>query len=213
MLSDLHLGYHNRCAELHRWVELLNSEKADLILMAGDLIDRSVRPLIDDGMDRELLRLNAPVVACLGNHEYYAGEPNSLDFFKRADITLLRDSVMNWGPLQIVGRDDRTNLRRKSVAALCKGLDPSKYTILLDHQPYNLEQSEQQGVDFQLSGHTHHGQVWPISWITESVYECAFGEWQRGDTRYYVSSGLGIWGGKFRIGTRSEYIVAELRPE
>ena len=68
MLSDLHLGYHNRCAELHRWVELLNSEKADLILMAGDLIDRSVRPLIDDGMDRELLRLNAPVVACLGNH-------------------------------------------------------------------------------------------------------------------------------------------------
>ena len=121
--------------------------------------------------------------------------------------------MLNWGPLQIVGRDDRTNLRRKSVAALCKALDSSKYTILLDHQPYNLEQSEQQGVDFQLSGHTHHGQVWPISWITEAVYECAFGEWQRGDTHYYISSGLGIWGGKFRIGTRSEYIVAVLRSE
>ena len=211
MLSDLHLGYHNRRDELHRWVEMLNGEKADLILIAGDIIDRSVRPLLDDGMDLEMLRLNAPVVACLGNHEYYAGEPNSLEFYKRADITLLRDTVLQWGPLQIVGRDDRTNLRRRPLKELCRGLDKSKYTILLDHQPYNLEKTEEQGIDFQLSGHTHHGQIWPISWITEAVYECAFGPWQRGNTHYYVSSGLGIWGGKFRIGTRSEYIVAEIK--
>ncbi|MBR3471878.1 MAG: metallophosphoesterase [Prevotella sp.] len=211
MLSDLHLGYHNRREELHRWVEMMNKEKADLILVAGDIIDRSVRPLIDDGMDEELLRLNAPVVACLGNHEYYAGEPNLLDFFKRADIRLLRDSVMDFGPLQIIGRDDRTNFRRKPVAELCKNVDPGKYTILLDHQPYDLEKTELQGIDFQLSGHTHHGQVWPISWITEAIYECAYGSHQRGLTQFYVSSGLGIWGGKFRIGTCSEYVVAELK--
>ena len=135
MLSDLHLGYHNRRDELHRWVEMLNGEKADLILIAGDIIDRSVRPLLDDSMDLEMLRLNAPVVACLGNHEYYAGEPNSLEFYKRADITLLRDTVLQWGPLQIVGRDDRTNLRRKPLKELCRGLDKSKYTILLDLSP------------------------------------------------------------------------------
>ncbi|MBO6216439.1 MAG: metallophosphoesterase, partial [Prevotella sp.] len=85
-----------------------------------------------------------------------------------------------------------------------------RYTILLDHQPYNLEQAEKAGVDFQFSGHTHHGQVWPISWITERIYEDAFGPYQRGNTRYYVSSGIGIWGGKFRIGTQSEYVVAKL---
>ena len=90
-------------------------------------------------------------------------------------------------------------------------ISPAEYEdmILADIRPsiYHLEDAEQNGVDFQLSGHTHYGQVWPISWITDYVYECSFGEHQRGNTRYYVSSGLGIWGGKFRIGTRSEYVV------
>jgi len=76
-----------------------------------------------------------------------------------------------------------------------------------------LEKAEQAGFDFQFSGHTHYGQVWPISWITNAVYECAFGEHQHGNTRYYVSSGLGIWGGKYRIGTRSEYVVATISAE
>ena len=67
-------------------------------------------------------------------------------------------------------------------------------------------------MDFQLSGHTHHGQIWPVSWITESIYECAFGQHQRGNTNYYVSSGIGLWGGKFRIGTCSEYVVADITP-
>ena len=211
MASDLHLGYHNRREEFARWVDMMNQEKADLILIAGDIIDNALRPLEEPKMEEEFLRLNAPVVACLGNHEYYAGAPNSLDFYRKADITLLRDSVITLGDLCIVGRDDRSHVGRKSVSQLMRQADKGKYVILLDHQPYHLEHAEKAGVDFQLSGHTHYGQVWPISWITKVVYECAFGEWQRGNTRYYVSSGLGIWGGKFRIGTRSEYVVAELR--
>ena len=113
--------------------------------------------------------------------------------------------------LVIIGRDDRTNLRRKSVEDLVANVDKSKFTILLDHQPYNLEQAEQSHIDFQLSGHTHRGQVWPISWIADAIYECSWGTHQRGNTHYYISSGLGIWGGKFRIGTQSEYVVATLR--
>ena len=211
MMSDLHLGYHNQRPELHRWVELVNAEKPDLILIAGDIIDRSIRPLEEQKMWEEFRLLKAPVVACLGNHEYYAGQPNSMDFYKKAGIRLLKDEVLLMGDLAIVGRDDRTNPHRKSVKALTAPIAPSKYIILLDHQPYHLERSEAAGVDFQLSGHTHHGQVWPISWITESIYECAFGPHQRGNTQYYVSSGIGIWGGKFRIGTRSEYVVATLK--
>ena len=210
MLTDMHLGYHNRRKELARWVDMINSEKADLILIAGDIIDISTQPLEQEESWREFLRLNAPVYACLGNHEYYSGQPNAQLFYRQADIRLLRDSVATVGDLCIVGRDDRTNPHRKSVAQLAKEIPDSTFSILLDHQPYHLEEAQQAGIDFQLSGHTHHGQVWPISWITEAIYECAFGSHQRGDTRYYVSSGIGIWGGKFRIGTRSEYIVATI---
>lgn len=211
MMSDLHLGYHNQKKDLARWVDLINAEQANLILIAGDIIDMSMRPLEEEDMAQELRRLNAPVYACLGNHDYFCGVSNAQRFLSEANIKVLRDSVDTIGGLCLIGRDDRTNPHRKTLAELTKGIDNDKYVILLDHQPYHLEQAEQAKIDFQLSGHTHHGQLWPISWITEAIYECAHGEWQRGDTHYYVSSGLGIWGGKFRIGTQSEYIVAYIK--
>lgn len=214
MMSDMHLGYHNRREELHRWVDMINKEQPDLILIAGDIIDGSIRPLKEEKMHEEFRRLKAPVYACIGNHEYYSGELGAQQFYREAGINLLQDSVAVVGNLCIIGRDDRTNIHRKSLGKLLEEnsflISQSSFLILLDHQPYHLEQAERHHVDFQFSGHTHHGQVWPISWITESIYECAFGSYQRGNTRYYISSGLGIWGGKFRIGTRSEYVCATL---
>lgn len=207
MISDLHLGYHNRRAELHRWVDMINAEKPHVVLIAGDIIDGSIRPLREERMDEEFHRIKASVFACLGNHEYYSGEPEALQFYKDAGIELLQDSVVELADLCIIGRDDRTNKHRKSLGALMKQAHPSDFCILLDHQPYYLEQAEKHHIDFQFSGHTHHGQVWPISWITESIYECAYGAYKKGETNYYISSGLGIWGGKFRIGTCSEYVV------
>ena len=214
MLSDLHLGYHNPRHELARWVDMINAEKPDFILIAGDIINGSMRPLLEEKMAEEFHRLKAPVYACLGNHEYYAGEPRAQQFYKDAGIHLLIDEAATIdSSIVIVGRDDRTNMRRKPVKDLVNGLVnvQSPYIIVLDHQPYNLDRSEAAGVDFQLSGHTHRGQVWPISWITDHIYECSWGSHQRGSTRYYVSSGIGIWGGKFRIGTQSEYVVATIR--
>lgn len=211
LVSDLHLGYHNPRKELKRWVDMINLEQPDMILIAGDIIDSSVRPLIEEGMAEEFRRLKAPVYACLGNHEYYSGEPKARQFYDEAGLHLLIDSVAVVGDVCVIGRDDRTNSHRSALGKIMRQADKSKYTILLDHQPYHLEQAERAGVDFQFSGHTHHGQVWPISLITDMVYENAFGSCQKGATHYYVSSGIGIWGGKFRIGTQSEYIVAELR--
>ncbi len=212
LVSDLHLGYHNRGQELERWVSLLNKERADAILIAGDIVDRSIRPLLADSMAATFRKLNAPVYACLGNHEYYAGEPDAQQFYIDAGIHLLRDSaVLLKDGVLLVGRDDRTNKRRKPLKAILPQPDSAHYTILLEHQPYHLEEAEHAGIDFQFSGHTHHGQVWPISWITDATYEKSFGSHQRGNTHYYISSGLGIWGAKIRIGTRSEYIVAEVK--
>ena len=210
MMSDLHIGYHNRSEELHRWVDMVNAEQPDLILIAGDIIDNSMRPLYEERMHEEFLRLKAPVYACIGNHECFRSEDEAKEFYKKSGIHLLQDSYANIGDLCIIGRDDYAHRYRASLETLMKKVDRKKYCILLDHQPHHLEEAEQQHVDFQFSGHTHHGQVWPISWITDHIYECAFGRHQRGDTHYYISSGIGIWGGKFRIGTRSEYVVATL---
>ena len=211
MLSDLHLGYHNTRKEFARWVDMINAEKPDFILIAGDIIDGSMRPLIEERMAEEFHRLEAPVYACLGNHEYYAGSPEAQQFYQDAGIHLLIDSVAQIDScITIIGRDDRTNMRRKPLKDFQLSTLHSQFSIVLDHQPYNLDRTEAAGVDFQLSGHTHRGQVWPISWITDRVYECSWGSHQRGNTQFYVSSGIGIWGGKFRIGTQSEYVVATI---
>lgn len=210
MLSDLHLGYHNRRAELHRWVDMLNAEHADLILIAGDIIDGHIRPLQEEGMAEEFHRLNAPVYACLGNHEYYTGEQASLQFYADAGIHMLRDNAVSVDGINIIGRDDRTKAHRAQLSDLVQKVDTWQFTILMDHQPYHLEEAQKADVDFQLSGHTHYGQVWPISWIEDAIYEDAWGPLRKGSTGYYVTSGIGIWGGKFRIGTRSEYLVATI---
>ena len=212
MLSDLHAGFHNRRAEVGRWVDLINAEHADLILIAGDMIDGNVRPLLAQGTAEELKRLNAPTLACVGNHEYITGIDKSLELISQTGINLLRDSSLTIGNATIVGRDDRMNRHRKSVEQLMQTANRDNYIILLDHQPYHLEEAEQNGVDLQLSGHTHRGQVWPLNWVTKKMYECDYGSYRRGNTDYYVSSGIGIWGGKFRIGTDSEYVVINVSP-
>lgn len=219
MASDLHLGYHNTRKELARWVDMINAEKPDFILIAGDLIDGSIRPLKEEHMAEEFHRLEAPVYACLGNHEHFGGDANARQFYQDAGIHLLiDDAAVIDSAIVVIGRDDRMNRHRKTIYDLMfsshlSPLPSHLYTIVLDHQPYDLDLAEKAGVDFQLSGHTHRGQVWPISWITDAIYECSWGAYQRGNTQFYVSSGIGIWGGKFRIGTQSEYVVATIKGE
>jgi len=208
LASDLHVGYTNRRKELSRWMDLIDAEHPDLVLFGGDIIDMRLRPVLEGNYAEEFRRLSAPAFAVLGNHEYFGDEAGAEEFFSDAGIVLLKDSVAKFKGVDIVGRDDRTNRRRKELTEIADSLDG--FTILLDHQPYNLEEAEAAGIDFQFSGHTHHGQVWPLSWITDLMYEKAWGHHTRGDTRYYISSGLGIWGPKIRIGSRSEYLVLHI---
>ena len=213
-VSDLHLGYHNRRADLDRWVAMLNNEGGDMLLMAGDLVDRSIRPLRHEKMDESLRRLQMPVYACLGNHEYYADRysPGEVKrFYREAGITLLRDSVATIGDISVIGRDDNFTRHRKYIETLMNSTN-NTFSILLDHQPSHLEEAEQAGVDLQISGHTHRGQMWPLSWITDRLYECSWGTLTKGNTTYCVTSGLGIWGAKYRLGSQSEFIVINLVP-
>ncbi|MBR1774992.1 MAG: metallophosphoesterase [Bacteroidales bacterium] len=211
MISDLHLGYHNQRSTFAKWIDMINKENADLVLIAGDIIDISTHPINLQRSFEEFHRLNAPVYACLGNHDYISGLEKSKEFYRNAGIKVLIDTcVLFNNDILLVGRNDRSDQSRKTIAQIIQGADKTKYSILIDHQPYNLEQSQQAGIDFQFSGHTHYGQVFPINLITDIVYEKAYGRYKKGNTDYYISSGLGIWGGKFRIGTKSEYVVLEL---
>ena len=214
--SDLHLGFGIGRRELARWVDMINSEKPDAVLFVGDIIDTSTRPLWQCDMAAELRRIDAPygVFAVPGNHEYISGLDESMRFLEQADVRVLRDSVaVLTDGLCIVGRDDDTNRNRKSIAQLTSKLFGNQATIVLDHQPHRLEEAADAGIDLQISGHTHRGQIWPATWITDAVFERSHGHLQKGGTRYYISTGLGIWGGKFRIGSHSEYIVVNVRPK
>ena len=224
LASDLHIGYHNRQAELARWVDLINAEQPDLVLFGGDIIDRSIRAVEEGGFAPEFRRITAPVYAIPGNHEYYSDLARAEQFYEEAGITMLRDECLDVAGIRLIGRDDRTNPDRKPLAELMEVAelterpqltelvgDATPFTILLDHQPYHLEEAEQAGIDFQFSGHTHHGQIWPANWVTDAIYEKAWGRHTRGQTQYYITSGLGLWGPKVRLGSRSEYLVVTIR--
>lgn len=212
VLSDLHLGHAISRTELKRWISFINAQQADVVLFAGDIIDNSLLPLTYYKLDELLREIKSKhgVYACLGNHEYLANVEMSLAFLRESNITVLRDEVVNIGSLQLIGRDDKSNPHRKALCDLVQP-QPDKIQVLLDHQPYDLTKAAEQHLDFQFSGHTHRGQVWPFSWITDYLFEQSHGYLKKETTQYYVSSGLGIWGGRYRIGTQSEYVVVTLK--
>ncbi len=210
MVSDLHLGYHNRRAEARRWVQLINAEQPDAVVIVGDLVDHSVHAILAQNIPSELRQLRAPVYMVPGNHEYMAGLHRVEPILSRSGITLLRDSVVSVGGVALVGRDDLSNRSRLPLRELMARVPHGQPAVVLDHQPYAVREAEREGAALQLSGHTHNGQVWPASWIVRLVYENAYGSRRFGRTLTYVSSGLGVWGAKVRLGSDSEYVVVDI---
>jgi predicted MPP superfamily phosphohydrolase len=213
-ISDVHLGHGTSRKDLARYVDMVNSHNPDVVLIVGDLIDNSITPVRQQRMEEELRELKAPmgIYMAAGNHEYISKIGEVEKFLNETPITLLRDSVVTLPcGIQIVGRDDRHNHRRKSLGELLERVDSNKPIVVLDHQPYNLAEVDAAEVDIQLSGHTHRGQVWPLSLLTDYIYEQSHGyrKWQ--NTHIYVSSGLSLWGPPFRIGTNSELAIITVK--
>ena len=209
-ISDLHLGYGIGSNEFRKWVKLINKEEPDVVLIAGDALDNRGGPLYDRSYSDVFGEIKSKhgIYMAPGNHEYISNITESIDFLTKAGVKVLRDSVaLLDNTYYIIGRDDRSNPKRKTIAELTALIDKSKPIILLDHQPYHFEKVVENTIDLYIAGHTHEGQVLPLSWITKAVFELSHGYLKKGNSHFYVSSGIGIWGGKFRIGTRSEYIV------
>jgi predicted MPP superfamily phosphohydrolase len=211
--SDIHLGNLIRKGRLAKWVDLINAQKPDAILLAGDLFDHNMRTVESQGMSRELLRLDAKygVYAVPGNHDYYAGIDKALNYMKSSGIKVLRDQAVTIdNQLVIIGRDDMTNRKRKPLKALVNDLDSKLPKIVLDHQPLGFAESLENKIDLHISGHTHDGQIFPFNKIVAKIYELSYGYKQSGNTHIYVSSGLGLWGAPIRLGTSSEIVRIRL---
>jgi len=214
--SDLHLGNNIRVKELRRFVSLINAQKPDIVLLPGDITDNELKPLAEQNMKDVLSGISAPygVFAVPGNHEFYGGEKMEIiHYLESAGITVLTDRsilAVN-GEVAIIGRDDITNRERLSLKTLMEGIDKDKVTILMDHQPINLSEAEAAGPDIQISGHTHNGQFWPGNIIVKKIFELGYGYTKKSDTHFIVTSGLGLWGPKYRIGTDSEIVLINLK--
>ena len=119
--------------------------------------------------------------AITGNHEFIGGAKRTIPYIESKGIRILKDeTVILPGGIQLIGRLDRDSQRffgkeRLTLEELMKNIDPSKPVILLDHQPLRLDESEKNGVDLQLSGHTHNGQLWPLNYITRRIFEVSYG--------------------------------------
>ncbi|MDW7682284.1 MAG: metallophosphoesterase, partial [bacterium] len=152
------------------------------------------------------------VFAVTGNHEYIGGVDAATDYLQNYGVSVLRDSVVKIvDSIYLIGREDRSIRRfsgkaRTSLDSLMQGVDRNYPCFLLDHQPFELSEAARNGIDLQICGHTHHGQLWPLNLITRMLYEKSWGYLKRGDTHYYISSGAGTWGPPVRIGNHPEIV-------
>lgn len=216
--SDIHMGTIIGKRRVSRLINLINKQNPDIILFAGDIMDEDLGPVIRRNLGAKLNQLHSKygTYAILGNHEYIGGSHPALKYMEEHGVKVLKDSsTIIDGSFYIVGRDDRNSRQfehttRKSVSELVDPLDHSKLIVLMDHQPYDLGKAEEAKVDIQLSGHTHHGQLWPLNYITQSIFELSSGYKEKGDSHIFVMNGYGTWGPPVRIGNRPEIVVLDI---
>lgn len=194
-------------ASLTRRLQKLNP---DIILFIDDVIDEVPMPVIEMNMGAPLRELKAPLgkYVVTGNHEFIGGIKKCASYIESLGIRLLRDEIILIGnSFLLAGRDDRdsyrfTGIKRKNLEEI---FDANKDLPVI-HQPFYLAKAEKLGVDLQLSGHTHHGQLWPLNYITKAIFELSWGYMKKGNTHYYVSCGYGTWVPQIRIGNRPEIL-------
>ncbi|TCN73282.1 metallophosphoesterase [Acetobacteroides hydrogenigenes] len=216
--SDIHMGTIISQRRVGKLVRLINEQKPDIVLFAGDIVDEDLGPVIRRNLGRKLEQIKAKygVYAVTGNHEYIGGVDAAVKYLENHKVTILRDSaaLIN-NAFYIVGRDDKGGTKmsghgRKELGDLLVGIDRTKPIVLLDHQPFNLNEASKANVDIQLSGHTHHGQLWPFNYLTKSIFEVSSGYIKKNNTHIIVSTGYGSWGPPIRIGNRPEIIVIDV---
>jgi predicted MPP superfamily phosphohydrolase len=218
-VSDIHLGSVIRKRSMRILSAMTANLNPDIVILLGDIVDGEIGPVLRDDL---LKYFNCPkcrygLISITGNHEYIGGASRTIPYIESKGIRILRDeTIVLPGGVQIIGRIDRDSRmfygkERIQLDELMRGIDITKPVILLDHQPFNLDETEKHNIDLQLSGHTHNGQMWPLNYITKMIYEVSYGYKKKGASHIIVSSGFGVWGPRIRSGSRPEVMLVNLQ--
>jgi predicted MPP superfamily phosphohydrolase len=197
---------------------ILESLHPDVVFLLGDIVDGELGPVLRGDLLKYFTEPKSKdgLYAITGNHEFIGGAKRTIPYIESKGIRVLKDEVVILpGGIQLIGRLDRDSFgfyarERQSLEELTKNIDHSKPVILLDHQPFHLEETMKYGIDLQLSGHTHNGQLWPLNYLTRKIFELSYGYKKIGNTQIIVSSGFGLWGPRIRSGSRSEILLINI---
>lgn len=217
-ISDVHLGRTIGRAFAERTVRIANALGGDLISITGDLVDGSVDQLRDVAAPFGELSARHGVWLVTGNHEYYVGVDFWIQELSRMGIRVLRNERVTIGSgttgFDLAGVDDwgaNVEGHGHDLWSALAGRDDSRLLVLLAHQPKTVMEASRLGVDLQLSGHTHGGQIWPGNWLVRLQQPYIAGLHLRGDTYLYVNRGTGYWGAPLRVGSKPEIARIVLR--
>jgi len=211
-MSDLHFRDLVSNRFLDELTAKVNAQKPDLILLGGDLLEGDRRGEDTTRYERALRRMNAKygVFGAPGNHEGFS-RSGGAGFLERSGIRLLQDeSVVIDETLVLAGRRDGRSRNRKAVADLLASARRDLPAVLLAHRPTGFDDARAAGVDLQLSGHTHHGQLFPVNLITARQYDLSWGHLEKGGAHLIVTSGVQGWGPPVRTVGASEIVVVHL---
>lgn len=213
-LSDVHLGRILGAGFLSRIVAQVNTQNPSMVLITGDLFDGADGNL--EKLVAPLNRLVAPqgVYFATGNHETYLGVQRAFAALRTTPVTVLDDETAVIDGLQVIGisypeRGHALNFAEKM--AKLRGFDPALPSILLYHSPTQVAEAKAAGINLQLSGHVHQGQIFPIQFITRLIFgKYYYGLHTEGDFTLYTTSGTGLWGPTMRTGNHPEIAVIHL---
>jgi predicted MPP superfamily phosphohydrolase len=211
-MSDLHFRDLTSDRFLNELSAKVNAQKPDLILLGGDLLEGDRRGEDTGRYERAFRRMISKygIYGVPGNHEGFSRAGTS-GFLERAGIRFLQDEVAPIDDaMTLVGRKDARSRNRKSVAELMSAAPRDLPVILLAHRPTGFDEARAAGVDIQLSGHTHHGQLFPVNLITRRQYDLSWGHLEKGGAHLFVTSGVQGWGPPVRTVGASEILVIHI---
>lgn len=210
LISDLHLGHIRNQGFARRVVSMLQRLRPDAIFIAGDLYDGTAADV--DRLARPLSRLQAPLGTYFieGNHEEFHDTMKYLEAVARAGVRVLDNDKIAVDGMQVVGVHYRDSVRPDRFRAVLRraNLDPARPSLLVTHAPNHLKIAEAEGVELELCGHTHAGQLFPFRWMPARAYgRYVYGLHKMGRMLIYTSSGVGTWGPPLRVGTVPEIVL------